>query len=158
VKNDSLYLLAGLLLLGGGGAVVYNQTRGLRLNNPGNIEHGSNWQGLAADQPDPRFCKFVDMAHGLRAMAIILRDTYQGKLGLNNVHDIITRWAPPSDNDTAAYIASVAGRMGVGEYDGLNLYDADTLASLMAAMTRQEQGPAAALIANNLYAQGIALS
>ena len=44
--------------------------RGIRNHNPGNIDKGADWEGLADDQSsDSRFCVFKDPVWGIRAMA-----------------------------------------------------------------------------------------
>lgn len=85
--------------------------RGFRNNNPGNIRLGLPWQGLAPTQTDPAFCQFVAPQWGIRAMAKILLH-YESE-GYNTVSKIISHWAPPSENDTDAYIDSVAKQCGV---------------------------------------------
>ncbi|VVS90782.1 structural protein [Desulfoluna spongiiphila] len=87
-------------------------TRGIRNNNPGNIRHGDNWDGLAKVQPDPAFCLFKTPEYGIRAMARVLTN-YQRRHGIKTVRGIITRWAPPKENDTAAYVDHVAQVVGV---------------------------------------------
>ena len=88
--------------------------RGIRLNNPGNIKHGDDWQGMSAEQADPDFITFISPVWGIRAMARTLT-TYSTSYGLNTVEGIIGRWAPESENDTASYIAHVASALGVDQ-------------------------------------------
>lgn len=38
--------------------------RGIRNNNPGNLDKGSPWQGLVANPDEPRFCTFKDPVWG----------------------------------------------------------------------------------------------
>ena len=85
---------------------LQNETRGFRNNNPGNIRHSEKWLGLAEKQTDPDFCQFVSVEYGIRAIFKIL-ETYRDKYGLKTVREIITKWAPPSENDTEAYIKGV---------------------------------------------------
>lgn len=89
-------------------------SRGIRNNNSGNIRWGDEWQGLVpkAQHTDKSFCQFTSPEHGIRAMIIILRN-YQRKHGLNTVSGIIKRWASPNENNTQAYINSVAQAKGV---------------------------------------------
>lgn len=56
--------------------------RGIRNNNPGNLEWGDPWQGLDPDgqAQDKRFVVFKDPAMGIRAIARTLI-TYQDKYG-----------------------------------------------------------------------------
>lgn len=80
------------------------RTRGIRNNNPANIRRGCTWKGLAEKQTDKEFCQFVTMTWGVRALLVTLR-TYVVKHHLHTVREIITRWAPPSDdNNTEKYI------------------------------------------------------
>ena len=94
--------------------------RGIRNKNPGNIEKGDEWKGLAAVQDDPRFCVFRAMMWGCRALIKTLR-TYHEKHGLRTVREIINRWAPSHENDTGAYVWDVSDRLGVGPDDPLPL-------------------------------------
>lgn len=138
--NRWLWILLGLLILGGGGIAVYTMTRGLRNNNPGNIRYSAanNWQGQTG-QDDAGFSIFDTAQNGIRALAVVLKN-YQNKYGLNTVQDIISRWAPSSENDTAAYISDVADRMGVAPNAALNLNDDDTLTALVNAIIHHENG------------------
>ena len=88
-------------------------SRGIRNNNPGNIRFSDDqWQGLAAEQTDEEFFVFSAPEWGIRAMARILTN-YQSRHGLGTVREIINRWAPPSENDTDAYVRSVARQTGL---------------------------------------------
>ncbi|WP_423063870.1 hypothetical protein [Candidiatus Paracoxiella cheracis] len=83
-----------------------NEARGFRNNNPGNIRHGEPWLGLAEDQTDPDFCQFVSVEYGIRAIFKIL-EIYREKYHLTTIDDIISRWAPPTENDTRSYIDTI---------------------------------------------------
>ncbi|MCB1717174.1 MAG: hypothetical protein KDK05_18775 [Candidatus Competibacteraceae bacterium] len=115
-----------------------NAPRGVRNNNPGNIVKGEQWQGLV-DGTDPRFATFASPEMGIRALGRNLL-AYQNKHGLNTVSDIINRWAPSNENNTGAYIRAVAGSLGVGPSDKLNLSDQQTLAKLSKAIIQHENG------------------
>lgn len=127
--------------------------RGIRNNNPGNIDRvkGTTWAGAAADQSgDPRFVVFTAPEYGIRAMARILR-TYRGR-GLNTIQKIISTWAPSKENPTAGYITAVSGEVGLAP----NVVVPDAaIPRLIAAIIRHENGiqpyPAA------LIAKGIAM-
>lgn len=115
-------------------------TRGIRNHNPGNIRHSSaKWMGQSADQPDKDFIKFNSPEMGVRALARVLR-TYEEKHGLNTVAGIIARWAPPNENDTTAYVASVSRRIGVEPTAALNLNDYETVVPLVKAIIFHENG------------------
>jgi hypothetical protein len=112
--------------------------RGVRNNNPGNIEAGgTQWQGQVGS--DGRFATFETPEAGIRALGRNLL-TYQEKHGLNTVHGIINRWAPAGENDTAAYVRAVSTAVGVGPAEPLNLRDPSTLQKLTSAIIRHENG------------------
>lgn len=86
--------------------------RGIRNNNPLNIRRGgSQWQGLRREQGDASFCQFQTMAYGWRAAFVLLTRTYYHKYRLYTIESVIKRWAPPNENQTKAYIDTVAGLM-----------------------------------------------
>lgn len=113
--------------------------RGIRNNNPGNVMKGSDtWQGEVQGN-DPRYSTFASPEAGIRAMGKTLL-AYQDKHGLNSVEAVIARWAPATENNTVAYVATVAKEMGVKANAPLDLHDGDTLAKLTRAMIRVENG------------------
>jgi hypothetical protein len=134
-RNTLLLVVGGLLLLGGGTA-VYMQTRGLRNNNPLNIQDdGEAWEGLDTPRNDGTFLRFVSPEYGIRAAGIIINN-YVTKDGVApTVAGITSRW---STTDQAAYAANVSSWMNVDPNATLDLSSA--LPSLVAAMTRMENG------------------
>jgi len=111
-------------------------TRGERNNNPGNLEGGGNWQGMTGK--DGPYLVFSSPYWGLRALAIDLGTKFNR--GLDTVRKIINVYAPPSDNNTAAYIASVANQLGVSPDAPLNLNDPAQRAAFMQAVIMHENG------------------
>lgn len=119
-----------------------DQPRGIRNNNPGNIRKTTDdWRGLlpAAQQTDQAFFRFESPAWGIRALASIMH-TYQVKHGLKTVRAIISRWAPPEENDTEAYIATVAKAMGMDPEKPVDLMQGDTMRGLVLAIIKHENG------------------
>lgn len=96
--------------------------KGIRLNNPGNVEHGQPWQGLDEFQTDERFCTFVGPEWGIRAIHKILQ-TYQTKYNLKTIDGMISKWAPADENDTDAYIKDVSSGVGVSRNTPVDLFD-----------------------------------
>ena len=84
--------------------------RGVRLDNPGCIRAGSDWDGAYTDPVDG-FVRFKDVAFGIRAMFIVL-DVYSERHGLVDVSSILHRWSPPHENDTVGYCMIVCGLSG----------------------------------------------
>lgn len=81
--------------------------RCIRNNNPLNIRRSTEkWIGLCEKQTDKDFCQFKTMEYGWRA-AFRLLTTYYEKYECNTIKKLITRWAPPCENPTAAYIQYV---------------------------------------------------
>ncbi|MBK0011123.1 structural protein P5 [Stenotrophomonas sp. S41] len=118
--------------------------RGVRNNNPGNIDRTSTpWQGedrsAAATAREHRFCVFLTPQAGFRALAKTLL-TYQRKHGLRTVKEIIGRWAPPVENDTGAYVKQVATAVGVAPSEVIRLDNAVTLSRLATAVAKYENG------------------
>ena len=91
------------------------EPRGIRNNNPLNIRRsGDKWQGLKTLQEDKEFFQFETIEWGWRAAFVILCKTYYGKYKLRTIRDIVSRWAPPKENNTEAYIRHVSDYTGIG--------------------------------------------
>lgn len=120
-------------------ARIMGASRGIRNNNPGNIERrGDRWQGMSADQSaDPRFVVFDSPLYGIRALARILRKYHS--TGLTTVQSILNKYAPPSENDTGAYARAVAAALGVSPTQPIALTDA-VMSTLIAAIIKHENG------------------
>lgn len=118
-----------------------NKSRGIRNNNPGNIRRGDEWKGLVpqAQRTDKSFCQFISPEYGIRAMIIILRN-YQSKYGLKTITGIVNRWAPPNENDTQAYIRSVAQATDTDADKPIDLTDSRKLIPLLQAIIKHENG------------------
>ena len=115
--------------------------RGIRNNNPGNLKYAGQKGAIGKDAEG--FAIFGSFAAGLAAMRAQLALDY--KRGDRSISAIISHWAPPSENNTAAYIKGVAGALGVSPNAKL---DAGLLGKLMSAMIAQEigAGPYASMI------------
>lgn len=133
-------------------------SRGIRNNNPGNIRHGEPWKGLSETQTDPDFCQFESMAWGCRALIRTLV-TYVEKHHLTSVRQIITRWAPPSENDTIAYAKHVATALK-RDIDEPVPFDVDPSYYLVLAkaIARHENGVDAMSINDDVWEEGFKLA
>jgi hypothetical protein len=117
-----------------GGRGVGAGPRGMRLNNPGNLE---KWGHMPVVNG---FAQFPDARAGLSAMATQLQ-IYQDRDQLNTVSGILAKYAPAKDgNNVPAYISDVSQRTGFGADQSLNLHDPKTMSTLMKAMVGHEQG------------------
>lgn len=112
---------------------------GIRQNNPGNLELGQNWKGLAEKLPGDRFCRFVSPLFGIRAMALLISN-YSKRHGINTIRGMIERYAPGHENNVDAYVSSVSKRSGLPPDRPIDLSAAPTLAKIIPAMIHHENG------------------
>lgn len=114
-------------------------SRGLRNNNPGNIRISNTRYLGEVDSTDSAFKQFKTMAHGYRAMFVLLH-TYQKKYHLNTIADMISRYAPAVENHTKAYIDAVSEWSGVPATSHITTTNGDIMVPIVAAMSRVENG------------------
>lgn len=127
--------------------------RGIRLNNPGNIRRSDvPWLGLAGLQDDPEFFEFSSPIYGIRAMARIFKN-YQRE-GLTTIEDVISRWAPPTENDTDSYIKDVCARCNVARTDVIDFKQ--IMPALVKAVIHHENGTMPYSDSDINYAIGLA--
>ena len=113
--------------------------RGIRNNNPLNIRrNGDHFQGEVVAGSDREFKQFTSMAYGYRAAFVVL-GTYLAQ-GRNTIEKIIRAWAPPTENNTEAYIANVEKRSGVGRNKVLTADSGGDYRKIVAAMSHCENG------------------
>ena len=115
--------------------------RGLRNNNPGNIRiNGDLFQGEGRPSKDKSFKQFTTMAYGYRAMFKILSNYFKN-YKLDTIRKMITRWAPPEDNNhTEAYIKAVSDYAGIPADDPINVNDREQMIRIVAGMSKVENG------------------
>lgn len=112
--------------------------RGIRNNNPGNIRHVREvvWLGQSALQTDDSFVQFDMPVYGVRAIVRILR-SYERK-GIRTLREAISRWAPPNENDSDAYVSAVSAACHISPDDPLGLEP--VMPALVKAIIRHENG------------------
>lgn len=115
--------------------------RGYRNNNPLNIRISStnNWQGEVQNNTDGVFEQFVAMEYGYRAALKLIRN-YITRDGLTTVSDIISKWAPNNENNTAGYIQRVIGINQWTPAKVIDPYSKDDMCDLAYAMAIVENG------------------
>jgi hypothetical protein len=101
------------------------------ITNPGNLRPAGASTG---------FQSFSTPEEGLAALDKNLQS--YGKQGVNTVTAVISKWAPPNENDTASYIADVSRRLGVDPKQPLDMGSAIVRQALSTAITLHEHGPA----------------
>ena len=96
--------------------------RGIRNNNPLNIRRSADkWKGLSRTQSDPSFCQFESLEYGWRAAFYLLTRTYYHKYRLYTIRGIISKWAPPIENETQTYIANVSRLTGIASDEPIGI-------------------------------------
>lgn len=93
--------------------------------NPLNIRFSpmNDWRGQIGCRKG--FCQFDSFYNGCRA-AMVLLCNYIRK-GYDTVPEIISRWAPASENNTKAYINTVVDGLA---YDWFDAFDASAVAAV----------------------------
>lgn len=130
-----------------------DKVRAVRNNNPGNIEKSKDpWQGLQkpADmtpeqRAEKRFAVFAAPKWGFRAIArtlITYQDKKKAKDGskIDTIEEAIDRWAPPSENDTEAYVKGVDRGHPKRRADHLDFHKYEDLAPLVKGIAIREAG------------------
>lgn len=123
------------LLREDGSTVRREGARNWRNNNPGNIESGPFANSMGAVGSDGRFAVFPDYKAGRAANEKLI---FEG----GNYKDLplskaISRYAPPTENDTARYQSAVLGAVG-GSDRVMSSYSPAERIAIMDAMERQE--------------------
>jgi hypothetical protein len=154
VRSSTQYLLGGLGVLTAlyvlsrtqaGALVVASATdvvlaglpRGIRNNNPGNLEYlpaGRAWRGQIGS--DGRFGIYDTASNGVRALGQQLLKYARG--GVDSVLGLISTYAPDHENPTDVYVRNVAAAIGVAPTARIDVRA--HLPALAAAIIRQENG------------------
>lgn len=123
-----------------------NEPRGIRNNNPGNLNYVGQNGATLEEHATPRFARFNSAFEGFAALGKQIKAYYNGTSKaagyqkLQSVEKIISRFAPASENNTQAYINKLSKMLGVGRGDSLNIQDPQVLATLMNGITQIENG------------------
>ena len=114
--------------------------RGIRNNNPGNLRKSSvKWAGKVDNPSDTSFESFDSMSNGIRAS---LRNAFtHWNRGKDTIKELISIWAPPTENNTSAYVATVAKSAGIPATKEFTFGNNETTAKVMYAVFLHENGP-----------------
>lgn len=110
-------------------------------NNPLNIRFNpaNNWRGQTGQNKG--FCTFESKAFGFRAAYRII--TTYIKNGYNTIEKIVSRWAPPTENNTENYIRFVCEETIIDPDQILtdeSIHDYWTKLIILRAMAKMESG------------------
>lgn len=110
--------------------------RGIRNNNPGNIdwipEPARRWRGMY--QVAGRVAGFDTPANGIRAIGGELKASIRKG---QTIAQAIYEWAPPSENDTEAYLSHLEAETGLSRTQKLR---SDHFPALAEGITLHENG------------------
>ncbi len=117
-------------------------SRGLRNLNPGNIRRSAvKYKGECKHSKDPEFKQFRTLEEGYRAIFVLLH-TYSIK-GYKSVREMINRYAPPSENNTEAYINRLCRLAYINSEQIVDTTDHNLMVAIVAAISLVENGSAA---------------
>lgn len=113
--------------------------RGIRNNNPGNLNYVGQAGATLEGGEGGRFAVFESMQHGVAALYKQLQLYF--KRGINTLSSIVKTYAPASDNNNVdAYISALTKATGKGANEVLDSGDTATIARLMKGIVDHENG------------------
>lgn len=124
----------------GGKHVLSGYPRGVRNNNPGNIEMTKLlWKGEIPQfkNTDGRFKQFYNYVYGVRAIILNIKAYF--RKGIKTPRQVINRWAPQGENNTENYIRYVSNYIGVPDNSPIP-FEKGTMKKLVEAIILKENG------------------
>ncbi|MFP2409187.1 hypothetical protein ACLEVB_17495 [Enterobacter ludwigii] len=135
--HDWVYDKTGIELPRGDG--YKSAPRGIRNNNPGNLNFVGQEGATREGGEGGRFAVFESMQHGVAALYKQLQLYF--KRGINTLSSIVKTYAPASDNNNVdAYISALTKATGKGANEVLDSGDTATMARLMKGIVDHENG------------------
>jgi len=115
-------------------------SRGLRNCNPGNIRRSNTkYQGEKTPSTDSAFKQFESLEWGYRAVFMLLH-TYRVRGYGDTIAKMISRYAPPSENNTEAYISRLCRATGFERDMPLDTLNAEQMVPVVCAISAVENG------------------
>lgn len=116
-----------------------NAPRGIRNNNPGNLNYAKQSGATKESGPNGRFAVFNSMTEGVSALYKQIQLYFQR--GTDTISEIVNKYAPASDNNNVmAYINSLVKATGKGAHESLASSDMSTIFSLLKGIISHENG------------------
>ncbi len=111
--------------------------RGLRNNNPGNLNFAGQAGATRESGPGGRFAVFGTMQEGIAAL--IRQLALYTTRGIDTIKGIVNKYAPAGDgNNVAAYIGALMKATGKGANEHLDLANMGTLIPLVQGISKHE--------------------
>lgn len=124
--------------------MMKTQVRGIRNNNPLNIRKGCDWRGERPAQVDRDFEEFSSMEFGVRAAIKLVCNHIRGLTSAgrpcDNLNKLIFAWAPPTENNTGAYVKAVEQMTGINRYQRIYANNRVMVSRIVQAMAKVETG------------------
>lgn len=121
--------------LADGTKVKRSGNRNWRNNNPGNLNYGELAKSYGAIGSDGRFAIFPTVEMGDKAReGLLFGPSYAGL----TIAGAISKYAPPSENDTAKYISEVISAINASPTDVVGKLDAGQRKSMLDVMAKVE--------------------
>lgn len=123
----------------GGWIAPKSAPRGIRNNNPGNLNFANQSGATKEGGANGRFAVFESMEHGVAALYKQLQIYF--KKGVNTLSSIVKTYAPASDgNNVDAYVSALSKATGKGANEAIDAGDTSTIARLMKGIVDHENG------------------
>ncbi|HAN6140158.1 TPA: transglycosylase, partial [Escherichia coli] len=110
----------------------------------------ANQEGATLESPnakgEQRFARFNTPEEGIRALANQVSSYYNGTSAaaghqkLQTVSSIISKWAPPNENNTNQYIDNVSKYLGVSPNEKIDVSNPEVMTQLVRAIATKEGG------------------
>ncbi|WP_277966728.1 hypothetical protein [Pantoea trifolii] len=118
---------------------LLNQPRGIRNNNPGNLNFVGQAGATKEGGENGRFAVFSSMQDGIAALHRQLKLYFSR--GVDTVEKIVNKYAPASDdNNVSAYIKQLVGATGKQADEKLDSGDQETVFKLIRGIVNHENG------------------
>lgn len=116
-----------------------NAPRGIRNNNPGNLNYAKQSGATKESGPNGRFAVFNSMTEGISALYKQIQLYF--RRGTDTISEIVNKYAPASDNNNVmAYINSLVKATGKGAHESLANSDMSTIFRLLKGIISHENG------------------
>ena len=114
--------------------------RVLRNLNPGNIRRSkTRYKGEKSDSTDAAFKQFESLEWGYRAIFMLLH-TYRVRGYGDTIAKMIVRYAPPSENNTEAYISRLCQATDIPRDMPLDTLNPEQMIPIVCAISAVENG------------------
>ncbi|MDI9276164.1 hypothetical protein QMZ65_02960 [Pantoea sp. EABMAA-21] len=113
--------------------------RGVRNNNPGNLNYAGQSGATKEGGENGRFAVFGSMREGISALHRQVQLYFSR--GINTIESIVNKYAPSSDgNNVASYIQQLVGATGKGANETISGDDQSTIFKLIRGIINHENG------------------